>query len=177
MHGQHWIVLSHGIFVFLPFPVFNCNANSDAKRVTKAWVADNSVKRTYCAGCSVISIISEFRRYIAYSVVLRLYTSGGEGCGKRWPDRCKRRKGEMRWYVPYMLSLSSLSALCKRFPGEAVECYTLDSWTNKIPSNIAPRCGERRLSQDFGSAISLCRQQQAWRGQPLSVHPKAHVNC
>lgn len=29
---------------------------------------------------------------IVQSAALCLCTSGGEGCGKRWPDRCKRRK-------------------------------------------------------------------------------------
>lgn len=64
-----------------------------------------------------------------YSAGLCLHTSGGEGCGKRWPDRCKRRKGEMRWYVPNTLS----PRLYGLFPGEAVECYTLDSWVNTFP--------------------------------------------
>lgn len=83
----------------------------------------------------------------------------------------------MRWYVPYMLS----PLLYGRFPCEAVECYTLDTWVNTFPLNIVCLRGEGRLSL-FSVLISLCRQQ-AWRGQPflctlksmLTVNPLQHI--
>lgn len=123
------------------------------------------IKLPHHTSCSIICIIRESKRNIVYSAALCSRTSGGEGCGKRWPDRCEGRKGEMRWYVPYTLA----TLFYGLFPGEAVEIHIPDSRVNKFPSDIICRRGERRLSQDFGSAFSLCRRQQAWRGQPLSA--------
>lgn len=67
-----------------------------------------------------------------YSAALCLCTSGGEGCGKGWPDRCRRRKGEMRWYVPYSLCYS-VSAISSR---SCRGLHPAASWVNKFPLNI-----------------------------------------
>lgn len=89
------------------------------------------------------SIIRESRRHGAFCDLLCFRTSGGEGCGKRWPDRCKRIKGEMRWYVPYVLPHLGCTGL---IPGEAVVCSTpQDCWVNRFSSDIVEKEGYRNI--------------------------------
>lgn len=153
-------------YLFLPSPCLIATKTIMLNTRIQTWVIDIWIKSPHWTLLSVLSV--DLRRAIVNSAALCLCTSGGEGCGKSWPDRCRRRKAEMRWYVRYTL-------LYGRFLSAAVECYTPSTWVNKFPFNIVCRCGEGRLTL-ISALISLCRQQ-AWRGQPLSVHPKAHVNC
>lgn len=124
------------------------------------------------AALSVLSVNGE--RPVVRSAALCSCTSGGEGCGKRRPDRCKRRKGEMQWYVyPYMRSPLPLYGL---FPGDCVQCYTLDSWANAFPLNSLCRCAGGR--QSLISAL----QFHYVDSRPGVVSPslftlKARVNC